>query len=59
MTWLLLTADMSVLHWHRSPTVLESSGEMPSRCCIAVQYSASFGSNAGTMGRTLSHAADA
>jgi hypothetical protein len=59
MAWSLLAADVIVVHWHHSPTKIEGSGKMPSRCCMAVQHLASFSSNIDAVGRGLSHASDA
>jgi hypothetical protein len=60
MAWSLSSANRTVAHVQRMPTVLRGSSDMPSRCCMAAQNSASFSSKAGAMGRAVSHdAADA
>jgi hypothetical protein len=59
MAWLLSATNLSLAHCHQSPTILKGSGKEPSLCCMAVPSSVSFSSNAGTVDRTVSHAADA
>jgi hypothetical protein len=50
LRYICMHVCMYVCNWHRSPTVSKGSGEMPSRCCMAEQNSASFSFNAGRGG---------
>jgi hypothetical protein len=58
MAWLLSSAKVGAVHWHRIPNMLEVSGKIQSLCCMTVRSSA-FTYFAGTMGRSVRFAADA